>query len=174
MVCCIVLKPTHKRQILLLNRKRQAVLSRHLETQLSYKPFIFNSVKGIYIFVKKNENYENIERIITNFFSQSDLNQITIYDTSTRPDFFRNVTHRTLISKELSAFGWKRFISSFLSQLDPYNQNTSHNSIDVFQRFHRNIKVNGTKLQQKFYKRRLKMLRKRVSLDSIENLLKLD
>lgn len=174
MVCRIVLKPIKRQQVLLVNRKRQVLLSRHIETQLSYKPFIFNSVKGTYIFVKKKESFEKIEKIITSFFSRTFLEQVIIYDTSVRPNFFANVTKHVLRSGEYSALGWKRFISSFLFQIDPYNGNASQHSIDVFQRFHQTIKTNGTKFQRKFYKRRMKMLRKRVSLDSIENLLNLD
>lgn len=174
MVCCIVLKSTKKCQVLLFNRQRQAVLSRHLEMILSYKPFIFNSSKGAYIFVKKKESFEEIKDVLINFFSQTDLNQINMYDTSLKPYFFRNLTKQTLTSNELSALGWKRFMNSFLLQIDPYDPTTSPHSIEVFKRFRRNIKVNGTKFQRKFFKRRIKMLRQRVSLETIENMLKLN
>ena len=174
MVCCIVLKSTKKRQVLLFSRQRQALLSRYLERSISYKPFIFNSSKGVYIFVKKKEGFEEIKDVLINFFSQTDLNQINIYDTSLKPYFFRNLTKQTLTSNELSALGWKRFMNSFLLQIDPYDPTTSPHSIKVFKRFRRNIKVNGTQFQRKFYKRKIKMLRQRVSLETIENMLKLD
>ena len=174
MVCCIVLRPVAKCQTLLFNRHRQALLSRHLELNLSYKPFIFNSTKGTYIFVKKKDNFEKIKNILIKFFSQTDLDEITIYDTSFRPNFFRNVTKQVLTSEEISALGWKRYISSFLLQVDPYDPSTSPHGIKVFKRFRQNIKRNGTKFQRKFFKRRMKMLRERVSLQSIEDLLKLD
>lgn len=174
MVCCIVLKSTKKRQVLLFNRQRQALLNRHLERSLSYKPFIFNSSKGAYIFVKKKESFEEIKDVLINFFSQADLDQINIYDTSLKPYFFRNLTKQTLTSNELSALGWKRFMNSFLLQIDPYDPTTSPHSIKVFKRFRRNIKINGTQFQRKHFKQRMKTLRQRVSLDSIENLLKLD
>jgi len=174
MVCCIVLKSTKKRQVLLFSRQRQALLSRYLERSISYKPFIFNSSKGVYIFVKKKEGFEEIKDVLINFFSQTDLNQINMYDTSLKPYFFRNLTKQTLTSNELSALGWKRFMNSFLLQIDPYDPTTSPHSIKVFKRFRRNIKVNGTQFQRKFYKRKIKMLRQRVSLETIENMLKLD
>ncbi len=174
MVCCIVLRPVTKCQTLLFNRHRQVLLSKHLELHLSYKPFIFNSTKGTYIFVKKKDTFDKIEKILIRFLSQSDLNKITIYDTSFRPYFFRNVTKQVLTSKEISALGWKRYISSFLLQIDPYDPSTSPHSIKVFKRFHHNIKLNGTKFQRKFFKKRMKMLRERVSLQSLEDLLKLD
>lgn len=174
MICCIVLKPRNKCQTLILNRHRQGLLSSHLESNLSYKPFIFNSTRGTYIFVHEKETFEKIENIIFLFFSQVDLNKITIYDTSLRPNFFRNLTKQTITSNEISALGWKRFMSSFLLQVDPYSRTTSSNSIEVFKRFRRNIKANGTKLQRKFFKRRMKMLRDRVSLEAIENLLNFD
>ena len=159
---------------MLFSRQRQAVLSRHLERSISYKPFIFNSSKGVYIFVKKKEGFEEIKDVLINFFSQTDLNQINMYDTSLKPYFFRNLTKQTLTSNELSALGWKRFMNSFLLQIDPYDPTTSPHSIKVFKRFRRNIKVNGTQFQRKFYKRKIKMLRQRVSLETIENMLKLD
>ncbi len=174
MVCCIVVIPKQKCQRLFLNRSQQAVLSTYLESSLSYKPFIFNSSKGMYIFVKKKERFNNIENLLISFFNQSDLDQISIHDTSFRPYFFRNVTKHVLTSKEISALGWKRYISSFLLQIDPYDPTTSPHSIKVFKRFRRNIKTNGTKFQRKFFKRRMKMLRERVSLEAIENLLKFD
>jgi len=174
MVCCIVLKSAKNGHFLLFNRKRQALLSRHLERAISYKPFIFNSSKGAYIFVKKKESFEKIKDILINFFSQADLDQMNIYDTSLKPYFFSNMTKQTLNSEELSALGWKRFINSFLLQIDPYDPTSPAQSILVFSRFKKNIQINGTKLQRKFFKRRMKMLRKKVSLDSIENLLKLD
>jgi len=164
MVCCIVLKRTKKYQALLFNRQEQAVLSSHLESILSYKPFIFNNSKGTYIFVKKKESFNRIEKILINFFSPSELDQIAINNTSLMPNFFRNLTRHTLTSNEISALGWKRFISSFLLQIDPYDPNNSPYSIKVFKRFRRNIKINGNKLQRKFFKRRMKMLRDRVSL----------
>ena len=174
MICCIVLKPVDKCQALFLCRDKQALLSNYLEFNLSYKPFIFNSVKGVYIFVKKKETFDDIEKILFKFFSPSDLTQYRIYDTSLKPNFFRSLTKQILSSNELSALGWKRFMNSFLLQIDPYDPTTSPHSIKVFKRFRRNIKVNGTKFQRKFFKRRIKMLRQRVSLETIENLLKLD
>ena len=174
MVCCIVLRPVTKCQTLLFNRHRQALLSGHLELNLSYKPFIFNSTKGTYIFVKKKDSFDKIEKILIKFLSQSELDRITLHDTSFRPNFFRNVTEQVLTSEEISALGWKRYISSFLLQVDPYDPSTSPHSIKVYKRFRNNIKLNGTKFQRKFFKRRMKMLRDRVSLKSIEDLLKLD
>ena len=144
-------------------------MSRHLETNLSYKPFVFNSIKGTYIFVRKTETFENIEKILISFFSQKDLNRITIHNTSFRPYFFRNLTTDILTSDELSALGWKRFMSSFLLQIDPYDPSNSPESIKVFARFKENLLINGTKLQRRFFKRRMKILRDRVSLDSIEH-----
>jgi uncharacterized protein YcgL (UPF0745 family) len=174
MVCCIVLKSTKKSQVLIFSRKRQALLSRHIERELSYKPFIFNSSKGAYIFVKKKESFREIEELLISFFSQADLDKIIIYNTSVRPRFFRKLTKQTLNSNDISALGWKGFINSFVIQINPYDPNTSAYSLKIFRRFKKNIKANGSNVQRKFFKRKMKILRKRVSLDSIENLLKLD
>lgn len=174
MVCCIVIKSREKRQTLLLNRQRQALLGAHLESKLYYKPFIFNSVKGTYIFIKKRETFEEIEHMLIKFFSEHELSQIKICDTTFRPHFFQNLTRQTLNSNDISALEWKRFISSFLFQFDPYSHSGSFVSITVFKRFHNNIKMNGSKLQRKFFKRRMKMLRQRVSIKVIENMLRID
>ena len=174
MICCLVLKITHKSQTLFLDRKKQALLSDYLKSSLLYKPFIFNSTIGTYIFVKKEETFEKIQNILVDFFSQSNLKHVRIYDTSLQPDFFRIVTQQILSSNKLSALEWKHFISSFIIQIDPFNTTTTPNTIAVFEKFRRCIYNNGTKRQQKYFKRRLKMLRERVSLEAIEKLLRKD
>ncbi len=174
MICCLVLKITHKSQTLFLDRKKQALLSDYLKSNLLYKPFIFNSTIGTYIFVKKEESFEKIQNILVDFFSQSNLNHVKIYDTTFQPDFFRIVTQQILTSKKLSALEWKHFISSFIMQIDPYNKSTTPNAIAVFENFRSCIYNEGTKQQQKYFKRRLKMLRERVSLETIEKLLRKD
>ena len=174
MICCIVIKPVGKCQGLIINRHNQNLLTSHLEDHLSYKPFVFNSSKGMYIFVKKKEPFAKIENILSEFCEVLQIEDLKLHDTTLRPYFFRRETHEMLTSKELSALGWKRFISSFLMQIDPYDAKTSAHSIGVFKRFKSNIKKNGTKLQKKFFKKRMKMLRDRVSLKSIDHLLHLD
>lgn len=172
MVCCVVVIPLQKCQILLLNRSEQAVLSTLLESGLSYKPFIFNSSKGVYIFVKKKASFQNIEQILTAYFDEINLKNVTIHDTSFRPDFFRNRTRQILDSEQLSVLGWKKFISSFIMQIDPFNPSVESNSIEVFERFYNCVRLHGSKHQKKYLKRKLKILRQRVSLKPIENLLK--
>ncbi len=174
MICCLVLKLTHKNQTLLLDREKQALLNDQLESSLLYKPFIFNSTIGTYIFVNKEESFEKIQNMLLGFFVQSDLNQIKIYDTSLHPDFFRNEIHHILTSKEISALEWKHFISSFIMQMDPFNTATPSNTISVFKNFRNCINKKGTKHQKKYFRRRMKMLRKRVSLEVIEKILKKD
>ena len=174
MICCIVLKSDAKSQKLVFNRHDQNLLTAHLESNLSYKPFVFNSNKGLYIFVKKKDSFEKIQKILTDFCEEDHLQNFNMYDTTPRPFFFSAMTHEILTSTEISALGWKRFISSFLMQINPYDANTSVHSIGIFKRFKNNIKRNGTRLQKKFFKRRMKMLRERVSIESIENILNLD
>ena len=172
MVCCVVVIPVQKCQILLLNRSEQAVLSTRIESILSYKPFIFNSSKGIYIFVKKKTSFESIEQILTTYFIEINLKNVRIHDTSFRPDFFRNRTRQLLNSEQISVLGWKKFMSSFLMQIDPYNPLVTSNSIEIFERFHNCVRLHGSKHQKKYLKRKLKILRQRVSLKPIEYLLK--
>ncbi len=174
MVCCIVIKPTGKCQTLLLNRRKQALLCNHLESSLSYKPFVFNATKGLYVFVKKKESFPNIQNILVGFCDETNLKDIKMHDTSFRPKFFSRVTRQILISKETSVQGWKQFISSFLIQIDPFNPSSPSNNIVVFERFRNCISHNGSNHQKRYFKRKLKMLRERVSLEQIDNLLKFD
>ncbi len=174
MICCLVLKITHKSQSLLFDREKQALVNDYLESSLLYKPFIFNSTIGTYIFVKKEESFEKIQNILLDFFSQSDLNHVKIYNTSLQPDYFRDVIQEILTSKEISALEWKHFISSFIIQIDPFNTSTTTNTISVFENFRSCLNNRGTKHQKKYFRRRMKMLRKRVSLEVIEKLLKKD
>ena len=172
MVCCIVLKPISHCEKLFLDRQKQKALSDHLESTLRYKPFVFNTTRGTYIFVKKRESYSSIRKILIGFFSKAELDQMKMQNTSLRPHFFRKLTKRMLHSREISALGWKRFISSFLIQIDPYNLKSSQNSIVVFEKFQNSIANNGSKYQRKYFKRKLKTLRNRVSLESIQKMIR--
>lgn len=172
MVCRIVLKPISPSEKLFLNRQKQKELSEYLESILGYKPFVFNTIRGTYIFVSKREPYWRIKQILIGFFSSTELDKIKMYNTSLTPKFFRKLTKRTLHSGEISALGWKRFISSFLIQVDPYNLKSSQNSIVVFKRFQNSITKNGNKYQRKYFKRKLKTLRNRVSLDAIQKMIR--
>ncbi len=171
MICCLVLK-INNNQTLILDREKQASLNEHFESVLYYKPFIFNSTIGTYIFVKKEEYFEKIQNILVNFFSQSDINDIRIYDTSEQPDFFRNEMQQILTSNEVSALKWKHFISSFIMQINPFNASTPSNTISVFNNFRNCIDNQGTKHQKKYFRRKMKMMRKRVSLEAIQKILK--
>ena len=171
MVCCIVLKPPAKSQKLLLTRQRQKELIVYLEALLDYRPFVFNSVQGVYIFVKRKESFEQIKSVLSGFLYPETLNQMEFINTKSRPQFFKNVIQRVLTSRENSAWAWKRFINSFLTQLDPFSRLTSYNNMVIFKNFHNYIKQNGTKLQRKFYKNRMKILRERVSLENVERML---
>ena len=174
MVCCVVLKPKLNSQSLFLNRQKQSLINDHIASYLKYKPFVFNSSRGMYIFTKKNESFEEIENILYQIFTESDLEKLRIFDTSLSPDFFRSVTKEVLQSKEISAFAWKRFISSFLIQVNPYSPKSDSESIAVFQNFKTSIRKNGNRVQKRYFKRKMKILRKRVSLDAINDLLKFD
>ena len=174
MICCLVLKIPHKSQTLLLDRKKQALLDDYLASFLRYKPFIFNSTMGTYIFVKKEESFKKIQNILFDFFNQSDLNHLKTYDTSLHPEFFLHEMQQILTSNEISALEWKHFISSFILQIDPFNTSTTANAISIFENFRNCINNKGTKHQKKYFRRRMKMMRKRVSLYGIEKLLDID
>jgi len=128
----------------------------------------------VYIFVKKKESFEKIQMLLHSFPDQSVIEQFNMYNAAVRPQFFRTVIKKILHSKEISALGWKRFINSFLLQIDPYDHRTSPNNITVFEKFCTCIRFNGNKHQRKFFKNRLKILRERVSLEAIEKMLRIE
>ena len=99
---------------------------------------------------------------------------LRVLDVSDAPDYFWNEVKNKLSSLAISAFEWKHLISSFLMQMDPFNPKKSDVGIDLFEQFRDLIKAEGSSKQQKYFKNKLSILRKRVSLESLLRFLKRD
>ena len=111
-------------------------------------------------------------KITTDFINSFQSVQIKVFDVNNTPDYFWNEARNKLLSLEISALEWKHFISSFLMQVDPFNPKKSDVGIDVYEHFRNLIQTEGSNKQQKYFKNKLKILRKRVSLEPLLRFLK--
>jgi hypothetical protein len=172
MICCIVFRPARKSKRLPLERSKQWQLSETIKAEMNCSVFIFNYTDIIYIFFEDEIEVSLALKLTTDFMTANQSNPITLFDASGSPNYFWNEVKNKLSSNEISAFEWKHFISSFLIQLDPFNVNKSGVGIDVFEQFRDLIKVKGSNKQKKYFKNKLAILRKRVSLESLSRFLK--
>jgi len=72
-------------------------------------------------------------------------------------------------NEKASALAWKRHLNSFIFQVNPYELKGSA-GIKVFQRIQKTVFKKGSASQKKYFKQRLKLLRNRVSLSTLESL----
>lgn len=154
-----------------LDRQKQGHLQSYLSEQLSYTPFVFNAVIGVFIFTKKNQSTETLALWVTHFLEREKLQAERLIDTSADPRFFKRLTMGVLGNEKASALAWKRHLNSFIFQVNPYQQKGSA-GIKVFQRIQKIVSKEGSPSQKKYFKQRLKLLRNRVSLSAIESLWK--
>ena len=154
-----------------LDRQKQGHLQSYLSEQLSYTPFVFNAVIGVFIFTKKNQSTETLALWVTHFLEREKLQAERLIDTSADPRFFKRLTMGVLGNEKASALAWKRHLNSFIFQVNPYQQKGSA-GIKVFQRIQKTVSKEGSPSQKKYFKQRLKLLRNRVSLSAIESLWK--
>jgi hypothetical protein len=170
-VCKLVIKPPKDCKALFLDRQKQGHLQSYLSEQLSYTPFVFNAVIGVFIFTKKNQSTETLALWVTHFLEREKLQAERLIDTSADPRFFKRLTMGVLGNEKASALAWKRHLNSFIFQVNPYQQKGSA-GIKVFQRIQKTVSKEGSPSQKKYFKQRLKLLRNRVSLSAIESLWK--
>ena len=154
-----------------LDRQKQGHLQSYLSEQLSYTPFVFNAVIGVFIFTKKNQSTETLALWVTHFLEREKLQAERLIDTSADPRFFKRLTMGVLGNEKASALAWKRHLNSFIFQVNPYQFKGSA-GIKVFQRIQKTVSKQGSASQKKYFKQRLKLLRNRVSLSAIESLWK--
>jgi len=69
-VCKLVIKPPKDCKALFLDRQKQGHLQSYLSEQLSYTPFVFNAVIGVFIFTKKNQATETLALWVTHFLER--------------------------------------------------------------------------------------------------------
>ena len=171
MICRLFIKPATAKKALFLDRPKQGLLQVYLNEKLFYTPFVFNTVLGVFIFTKKKEDTQLLTVWVSNFLATANLQSFSLVDCSSDPGFFRRFTREVLSNQEASALAWKRYLNSFLIQVNPF-KNEGIQGIKVFKRIKKVIKEKGSDPQKKHFKRRLKSLRKGVSLSSIESIIK--
>ena len=113
MVCKLVIKPPKDCKALFLDRQKQGHLQSYLSEQLSYTPFVFNAVIGVFIFTKKNQSTETLALWVTHFLEREKLQAERLIDTSADPRFFKRLTMGVLGNEKASALAWKRYIKYF-------------------------------------------------------------
>ena len=173
MHCCLAIKPPQNSYRLLLQRNEQLMLTNYLEKSLGYRPFIFNSSIGIFVFTMKEESFKRIHDELVFFLSTDYLNRSKIYDTSHREGFFMGITRNILSSSTFSSYLWKRHISSFLLQLQPFHLNgSSKDRAEVFLRFRNCVQSHGTQDQKIYLMRKTRLLLRKACQKSIEDQLK--
>ncbi len=171
MICSIILKSDNKNQKVLLERPVQKLLEDYLKSNLTDACFIFNYTDITYVFIQNKQSLKSVQNVIFDFFKTNQINHIKGFDVSNKADYFWKATQRKLVSRENSALEWKHFMISFLIQMDPFAGKKSGETILVFEKFRNFINKEGSKQQQKYFKNKLNMLRKRVSIDQITRLL---
>ncbi|MDO7611538.1 MAG: hypothetical protein MUQ72_02905, partial [Flavobacteriaceae bacterium] len=75
-----------------MDRPKQGQLQAYLAQQLSYTPFVFNSVLGVFIFTKKTQTTETLSLWVNHFLEMEKLHPERLIDTSNDPRFFKRVT----------------------------------------------------------------------------------
>lgn len=136
-------------------------LSQRLKQFSQGEVFIFNTRMGIFVFVEKeNDKNKCIEQchILVAANNKSDL---ILYKKNY---LFTQALVEILTDKQVTPLGWKNFISSFLSQLDPfYGDSTAVHGL--FKKFVYLLKEHGDERQLNYMKKRMNILRSRVRLD---------
>ena len=121
-----------------LDRQKQGHLQSYLSEQLSYTPFVFNAVIGVFIFTKKNQSTETLALWVTHFLEREKLQAERLIDTSADPRFFKRLTMGVLGNEKASALAWKRHLNSFIFQVNPYQFKGSA-GINVFERIQKTV-----------------------------------
>ena len=103
MICCIVLKPTHKSKKLLLKRSRQREFSEILEAQLRCPVFVFNYTDITYVFFEDVIVVPSALKITADFMITIQATDLRVLDVSDTPDYFWNEVKNKLTSLAISS-----------------------------------------------------------------------
>ena len=163
MRCVCSVKLIKEQNHLLIDRVRQKELCDRLSKNLNYNAFVFNTQSGLYCFLDREdfnqERINSLERFLKSHAKFPFRLNVTVND----PHYFAKEIAEVLSSRYSSAIAWKRFISSFLAQLDPFVGETK--SIHaLFKNFIHVLKTVGDDKQMKYLKRKMNNLRARVEL----------
>ena len=160
MHCTVAILPPRGGRRLLMRREDQDMLSKYLSRVLGYRPFVFNSSIGVFVFTQKKESFRRVFDAMQFFLSSDYLSQSMIVDVSEREGYFMRLTQNILHSERHSAYAWQRHISSFLLQLDPYQGENKRNT-KVLKRFKNCVHTYGNSAQINYFKRKSLLLAKR-------------
>lgn len=166
MICAYVAKPLQESKGLILDRKKVTRLTDLLKDKLGYPPFVCNTQRGVYVFCDRLDCEENIKVVIETFardHADEGFQFLSPYASSSY--FFKEVA-AVLNDESASAFAWKKFMSSFLLQLDPFNGELK-SVHSLFKDFVEAVKTLGNEQQLIYLKRKMNVLRQRVELKGL-------
>lgn len=166
MLCGFAITSRLEDPILLLTRKDQQKLTDWLRNELGEAPFVFNTNKGLYLFLEKEFCSAHLATRLNHFLMQYISIPYQLYNCSDEPHFFYMELTKILQDDETSTFAWKNFISSFLFQLQPFVGN-SKSVFSLFKSFVAVIKLSGNEAQLSYLKRKMNLLRERVNITSL-------
>ena len=167
MICAYVAKPLFNRKKgLVLNRILTEEIKQGLKAKLTYAPFIFNTQRGLYVFMDQQDCKEEISTSLEDFIRKKSINQIQFYTPSSDAAFFYKEVALALNDDASSALSWKNFISSFLIQLDPFNGEIK-SVHSLFKDFVHAVKTVGSAAQLTYLKSKMNSLRQRVEIKEL-------
>ena len=163
MICICAILPNNPHKGLLLQRTTEKKLSEFIKQHTLGVSFIFNTQSGIFIFTCADKVSDWLLKNISDYITQK-TQKGSFIDTSNNHNFFRGVIRNILNCPDSSSLAWKNFMSSFLIQLNPfYGDSFAINSL--FRDFISVIKEYGNEEQRCYLKKRMDILRSRVTLD---------
>lgn len=165
MICAYLVRPIALNESLFIDRKDQLKISLDFELYLGYMPFIYNSSQGMYFFIDKNDCNKLVERWVCNNIEAFTQVPFEIIATHYNTHYFQEIINAHLTDQKISALAWKRTISSFLTQLKPFQGDTK-SVYNLFLYFVEIIKKSGNKSQLEYLKHKMNQLRTRVTIHS--------
>ena len=163
MICICAILPNNPYKGLLLQRTAEQEISELIKKHGSSDSFIFNTQSGIYIFASPEIVSEYLLKQIADYMGQK-TDRGSFIHTSNNQNFFRNATRDILNRTNASSLVWKNFISSFLIQLNPFYGDVLpiHS---LFKDFVAVLKEHGSEEQLCYLKKKMNILRSRVTVD---------
>lgn len=136
-------------------------ISQHHKQFSQGELFIFNTRMGMFVFVEKESDKNKCIEQCRILVAANNKSGLILYK---KDHLFTQALVEILTDKQVTPLGWKNFISSFLSQLDPfYGDSTAVHGL--FKKFVYLLKEHGDERQLNYMKKRMNILRSRVRLD---------
>lgn len=163
MICGYVAKNSKGSKGLIINRVDQKRLADTLSHYLQYKPFVYNTQFGLYVFLDKNDCNTLLEDEVKKYLQLHSKETHHFNPCHGNHGFFKSEIKSILNDDGASSFAWKNFISSFLSQLQPF-KGEAKSVHALFKGFVKILKDNGSKAQLDYLKHKMNLLRSRISV----------